>query len=142
MRAGIGLSPSLGTGFGQVDEVEVFGTFGGDLPAFHRGRESEDKTSGQPGGQYSDTVIHLEGPSGRMPADCGLCEPKGRASVLAGKTTASGFAFAMRGCAAARPYLELPTRSVIGAAIAMRPGFGLRPKEKPKRRSLDICAEL
>jgi hypothetical protein len=38
----------------QVDEVEVFGTFGGDLPARIGAVRRKTKRSGQPGGQYSE----------------------------------------------------------------------------------------
>ncbi|OUM98676.1 MAG: hypothetical protein BAA02_12040 [Paenibacillaceae bacterium ZCTH02-B3] len=40
----------------QVDEVEVFGVFGGDLPARIGAVKPEDKTRGRPRGQYSGTI--------------------------------------------------------------------------------------
>ncbi|CAM4016166.1 hypothetical protein COLU111180_19740 [Cohnella lubricantis] len=41
----------------QVDEVEVFGLFGGDLPARIGADSRKTNRSGQPGGQYSGTML-------------------------------------------------------------------------------------
>jgi hypothetical protein len=44
----------------QVDEVEVFGVFGGDLPVRIGAVKPEDKTRGRPRGQYSGTIAAKE----------------------------------------------------------------------------------